>query len=369
MENAIAAAAVQAGLAPATAHNSAQAVAAAAAGTSVAGGAGSSSSSANQSTEIAKSIETIMKQQFGDSYKIETIAGILQKNMGHFAKQGNLTPAQIAQLQTFADKHMQDKSRVQAQPQQQAYQQQAYQQQPQQQQQTAQQVAQAAIQAQASATNYAAMRPGDAQTKLIADIKPEASYPPIAQNLSHAVNPGPVTWTPTRPTLTGGLAAGRVSSTPAQVARAPEDTVMLNMDDNRNRRKNSANDTNMRRTIQDLVASVDPNVKVESEVEDLLLNIADEFIDSVTNFACRLAKHRGGDTLEVRDLQLHLERNHNIRIPGFASDETQISLSQSGLGPAAPTALGKKNAQGQHTTLRAQRLAQVQQAKREAKLM
>ena len=66
----------------------------------------------------------------------------------------------------------------------------------------------------------------------------------------------------------------------------------------------------------------------------------------------------------------YLERNHNIRIPGFASDEARISLSQTAIAPAASTAAsGKKGAQSTQMTLRSHRLSQVQFAKKEAKLM
>ena len=66
----------------------------------------------------------------------------------------------------------------------------------------------------------------------------------------------------------------------------------------------------------------------------------------------------------------YLERNHNIRIPGFAGDEARISLSQTAIAPAAPTTTsGKKGAQSTQMTLRSHRLSQVQFAKKEAKLM
>ncbi len=52
-----------------------------------------------------------------------------------------------------------------------------------------------------------------------------------------------------------------------------------------------------------------------------LLNVADDFVDQVIVSACKLAKLRSSSTLELRDIQLILERNYNIRVPGYASDE------------------------------------------------
>lgn len=58
--------------------------------------------------------------------------------------------------------------------------------------------------------------------------------------------------------------------------------------------------------LQELVREVDPTVQLDEEVEEMLLQLADDFIDTTLNAACSLAKHRHAPTVELRDVQLHL---------------------------------------------------------------
>ncbi|GAA6103046.1 hypothetical protein Q7C36_006605 [Tachysurus vachellii] len=76
-----------------------------------------------------------------------------------------------------------------------------------------------------------------------------------------------------------------------------------------------------KKKLQDLVREIDPNEQLDEDVEEMLLQVADDFIESVVTAACQLARHRKSNTLEVKDVQLHLERQWNMWIPGFGSDE------------------------------------------------
>lgn len=73
--------------------------------------------------------------------------------------------------------------------------------------------------------------------------------------------------------------------------------------------------------LQDLVNEVDPDEQLDEDVEQVLLDIADEFIENVVSSACAIAKHRKSTSLEVDDVKLYLERKYKMWIPGFGESK------------------------------------------------
>jgi len=78
-----------------------------------------------------------------------------------------------------------------------------------------------------------------------------------------------------------------------------------------------------KKRLEDLVKEIDPNLQLEEELEEQLIKVMEDFVDEAVSSGCSLAQHRKSNTLEVKDLKLHLERQHNIYVPGFGGDDSK----------------------------------------------
>ncbi len=68
----------------------------------------------------------------------------------------------------------------------------------------------------------------------------------------------------------------------------------------------AANQVLDRKRLQELVKEVDAHEQLDEDVEELLLHIADDFIEQTVTQAAQLAKHRRAPTVDARDVQVVL---------------------------------------------------------------
>ncbi|KAI9726845.1 MAG: UDP-glucose 6-dehydrogenase 1 [Cirrosporium novae-zelandiae] len=172
-------------------------------------------------------------------------------------------------------------------------------------------------QSQQSHQNYSQATPQQFhQPQRTPNETPSVNKMPVPKTLS-IPTPQPVVMPTARPTLSGGPASSgsgmmgqpAIQKYPAFVLEGEGERVLS------------------KKRLNELVRQVTGGGEtlgsegLSADVEETLLNVADEFVDQVVTSACKLAKLRQSSTLEIRDIQLILERNYNIRIPGYASDE------------------------------------------------
>ncbi|VDM94586.1 unnamed protein product [Onchocerca ochengi] len=63
--------------------------------------------------------------------------------------------------------------------------------------------------------------------------------------------------------------------------------------------------------LDDLVRQIDPTSILDDPVKTILTEFVDDFVDQVIERSCKLARHRGSDMLESKDVEFVLRRYFN----------------------------------------------------------
>ncbi|XP_050744378.1 transcription initiation factor TFIID subunit 12 isoform X1 [Drosophila biarmipes] len=132
---------------------------------------------------------------------------------------------------------------------------------------------------------------------------PSQNSPMTNNSNSSSQNGGPISGLGTG-TGSGTPSGGSKSSNHTASAGGSENTPMLT-----------------KPRLMELVREVDTTTQLDEDVEELLLQIIDDFVEDTVKSTSAFAKHRKSNKIEVRDVQLHFERKYNMWIPGFGTDE------------------------------------------------
>ena len=81
------------------------------------------------------------------------------------------------------------------------------------------------------------------------------------------------------------------------------------------------------RQLGELLRSIDPKYCFHPAVDELLLDMASEFVQDVVEFSGKMAKHRRSTVLEPRDLQFCLAKNYGVSLAGVLPTTASGAMS------------------------------------------
>lgn len=81
--------------------------------------------------------------------------------------------------------------------------------------------------------------------------------------------------------------------------------------------------------MQEFAETIDASLNVDWPVEDVLLNLTDEYVDLVSQTSSQLAKHRKSATIDRKDVQFAYESLFGRALPGFSSDAIRLDQARS----------------------------------------
>lgn len=105
--------------------------------------------------------------------------------------------------------------------------------------------------------------------------------------------------------------------------------------------------------LGELLRSIEPRYCFHPAVEELLLEMATEFVQDVVGFSGKLAKHRRSTVLEPKDLQFCLVKNYGISLAGVLNSGSGASAAGTVMSPIDASSAPVLNPLGQDLLIRA----------------